>query len=257
MNHVFDILILDISKIVIPNKFLHKSTVQYLQSIIYPYFEIMINSNNVEEIKTWISLTFNESLNRLLLNVINETLETVTFESDEALKRHISNTIVTKLLSELILEASVTFFGTIVLPWDIINSNQELNWNLPVFPNDNRLLITVNINNKEYYHMLTYEFAMGLLAFSLYFENAYTLHSYGSILDNSIVDNRLTDRNLQTVSNYRIKLIDQEDYFYTKSGDFIQGFNTGALWLDLDPKEFIITLEQYDLRTGFPKNITF
>lgn len=165
-------------------------------------------------------------------------------------------TSIIKYLVEQIIQVSgnilfdptdpIALFDTTVLPWDIndaLSQDPELSKIFGV-TNEKALPVTVTISNNTFTHMLTNEFTVGLLLFSVVTTQNFHITLFGHNFDtiNNVVSRYSFDPNSIT---HQYSIIIGDNTYAFNTTDFIQGFTTGALWLNTDPHLFCHTLLSY------------
>lgn len=233
---------------------LHPISIAFLKYLLEPYFQVVKTSTSQDAIVNWISQVFPEH-SAIILKSFNK-------ESNDYIKsgeKAIYNTFADIIKSEGQVD-------TIVLPWDIQQLIKMTNL-ISLFSNkelfmDDKLPVTIEIDNNSFEHKLTADFVLGLLIFSS-LENIkqhFRIVMFGVPFTTDYIqlDTRYRGRDNEFIG-YRIN-IDHHGYKFATS-DFMQGFATGALWNDVDHHQYWSQLREckYDatIRTTSCKSITF
>jgi hypothetical protein len=222
----------------------HPSTIYYIESILEPYNEAMKNATTIDQLIDWIPLAFPEPMRTQLLNIVEGVKAMILNEETQISVA--KDFIINFFLHEFVEKSYETIFGSIVLPWDIINIINHKRWNSIFNVTSSLLYINIWLNDEEYTHEVSFELAMGILAFKLNMNYAYDVVLFGSQLESKIVLDRFTHEDLQQFLKYRIWINGTTEYIYFDTAEFMQGFISGSLWIGINPHDLIISLDFFD-----------
>jgi hypothetical protein len=260
------------------NHTLHQTSIVYIQTLILPYVQVLEPAAG-EDIARWIPLAFPENLANAITSEFNQNVESMKLEyqlqeitEEQAMAG--KNSIIEYIINEILQAADVLDSDesggsdyVTIFPWDIqrcIAEDVELSQlfgitpdqkTLPriskIFPVERTLSslpIIVMIGPQKFTHMLTIEFAMGLLLFS---DPAVGNHDYHI----TMFDIPLTTDFSMIVNNNRYTLAGEGDRHFKvtvadriyrfDTPDFMHGFSTGAMWANVDHHLYWKDLTQY------------
>lgn len=180
----------------------------------------------------------------------------------------IKTSVVTKFLGAFLIPDMVCRLPKgidIILPWDITTAlTKEVSWkgfeDIPMnryifsainFDNFDELPVKVRVDHKSIKLNLTQDFAIGILLFSVEMHMNFNM----CMFDNELGANYLTENHCTPYFfTHKKSLIyrspkyvvtTREGKYAFSSLEFIQGFNTAAEWINIDPDLFITELTQY------------
>lgn len=248
-----------------PHCYIHPTSIAYIQSLLIPFVEV-IDPAPLEGVLQWIPLAFPGELaehatSELLKARLNTIKELEKLEEDPAVQTAAKDAIIQYIVERLIElggNKARDVNDNIIIPWDIqrgISNDMELSEMFHI-PEDTKILpVTVTVGQQQFTHMLTDEFTVGLLVFSLpnVGNNNFNITLFGTPFNTDYLThgdrrNRFTDRfadygDDEVPTNYSVN-IDGVSYFFNIT-DFMQGFATGALWIGVDNHKYWSNLLEY------------
>jgi hypothetical protein len=149
----------------------------------------------------------------------------------------------------------------IISPWRVISTishhmielynsaKYDVNMSTPPFNLDsNKLPIEVMLNDKIKQHFVTEDFCFGILLFAKLSGSTYKLSMFGQPLDFDIVNNQYTLNDWDDFRQYKM-IINQREFVYFDSEEFIRGFVTGSDLCKFDHRlywEKFYSLNEYE-----------
>jgi hypothetical protein len=257
------------------------TTVSYIQSLLRPYAEAIEMATDVEGIQAWIPQVFPGELGSHVLHKMNTDVK----EVDKLVAA--KNSVIEYLMSMILELASRDVKSSndeTVLPWDIqraIGEDEELAPLFGITRSDNQLPVSVVVNEQVFTHMLTMEFTIGLLLFStknvsdhdffitmfdapLTSEYLYPtsddqvsehFHRFDyAPVPNDIYGAEFSAAVASTGAKFSVEVAGTQYGFNTT--DFMQGFATGAQWIEVDHHAYWKNLLSYS-PTGEATAISF
>lgn len=247
------------------NNICHPTSIAYIQSILLPLFELIKATTTRRDLQRVIAkMPLNISnivkekmrlrrINTLVELSTNEEKKTTNLLEDPEILSSDKISILTYLVNEIASLVSKQSRNTNndkhILPWDVYSAiSNDPNFSILFGLTEKKaaLPVTIMFDTKQYQHVLTEEFTMGLLLFS---DPATT--SVGKPLikvvmfgipftsDFILYNEKSRNRFHETKNNvdyYRAYVSDQKYTFL--SDEFIRGFTTGALWMNVDPHRY-------------------
>ena len=234
--------------------------VGYLRELLLPHARAMESDifNNRENLMTLITRAYTGRVLRYVLTSLE------TFEKTKRLTLgRVKEAVIFGLLIAIIKESKVRDrSGKYITPWKIktqlkLKENADIGM---IFYEDDEyddeddenyeyepstLPVTVNINGNIYEHNMSENLVLGTLALYRLLNINHPLSMFGSnFTDFNDILGELT-RNNET--NGFSVVVGQDTFFFHKERDmkeFIQGLQTAALWIGVDPKQYVVNLTQ-------------
>ena len=241
----------------------HPTTIAYIQTLLTPYAEALEPAQDVESIRQWVPLAFKGELINHALSEMNKAIEAAEANNTDALSAG-KVAAIEHLVAEIIEISGNNarqFEATIVLPWDVqasVSDDIELSEMLNITKGDNRLPVTVTIGPQSFTHMLTRDFTVGLLAFSLaagvdfnitMFETPFSADYF--VEDDDKHTGYVYYDGLALQSMFTVDINGKTYTFITP--DFMQGFATGASWSGVDHHVYWSELTRHFNEAGDPQ----
>jgi len=243
-----------------PNAYLHPTSVSYILSLLTPYSDTILPAS-IESITAWIPSAFSGTLAIDALKALNSTSNNTT---DETRKYHLFALLIRTLIISVV--NTWTLHDTkddTILPWNIqhaISITPDLSSAFSIPPDSTLLAVTVTIGPQLFTHMLSLEFTVGLIVFSLATKNDFNITLFGSPFTTDYIYPVHTDQVDELYSpalfnscfhlypdiiskHYSVVVAKELYSFYTP--DFMHGFSTGSQWANLDHHKFWSKLIQY------------
>jgi hypothetical protein len=237
------------------------TTMAYARMLLAPYQQALMQSDNPQALKAWMTQAFPESIQMEL----TEEIDAKEGDKGEPLTGpEIRNDILEHMASGLLGAiddhhiASET--DVAVLPWDIAPSIYD-EW-APLFGIDKTktvLPVTVTIGPQQFTHNLTLEQALGLLLFSRVSGSNFQPVMFGVPLtyfedpeEHSRFDVSDTPTHFPC---YRVNV--NGDVYQFKSPDFMHGIATGAMWAGVDHHAYWSDLQQWTAPDAQPIPLNF
>ena len=231
------------------------ATIGYIQVLLTPYAEAIEQEQNVESIRQWVRLIFKGELIRTALASLDEAIdfENMIHGHDHHIalvKAAVIENIINEIMDASAAAALSIPGNRLVLPWnvyDAISTDTELSETFSMFPINPILLpVTIIIGGESFTHNLSEEFVLGLLVFSSETGSNYGVIMFGSQLSTKDIvgeqDHIGIYRNIAYINRiyygldplqYILTTIDKRRYTF-QTADFLQGFATGAMWMNVD-----------------------
>ena len=205
-----------------PKLSLSNIAIGYIQSLLHPLANLA-DDILVKHITDW-ALTIPYNLIASQMQVILEN----NLAKDDMFEYLISE------LLQLVENITLDYEDDVMTPWDIqsaISNHDKLTLLFNIKEGSEQLPLSVTINNKSFIHMLSEDFAFGLLLFSLPTVGNYEFNMtmfgvpFGRDIPARFNENKLDP-------GYTVEVSGRKYSFTT--ADFMQGFATGALWAGVD-----------------------
>lgn len=255
------------------------TTITYIQLLLKTYAEALVLATDLSSIKQWLPIVFPGKLAMEMLNVIMEAVrsqfrkefgqemegqggyinpahinilvDTIINNNEDVFNRKDSfvasakQVIIEHLISTICMKVGINANDQHVLPWDVqeaIVKDKELSTLFGITVQT--LPVTIKIGDKDHIHQFTADFTAGLF-FSVMNNNDYQITMFGS----DVGLNYQSRYHKQVQPVYSIHVKDVKIYFNTP--DFIQGFMTGAMWLNVNYQDYLhdLILHQGDTVT--------
>lgn len=238
------------------------TTIAYLQYLLLPYSEEIVQLTTRDDINNWID--------QVLLNDVAKLAHNAANNPNHQTLSEVHNAVIDYLLGE-ILELSGNHVkdmnDIIVLPWDIqysIGNDMILSKIFNIMATDNKLPAIITVRGLPFNHMVSLDLVTGLFLFC----QVGGFHIDIEIFNVSLIDYYFIQKDTYLIRsrylNNRFSLYSVEVNGYRfkfDSRDFMQGFTTGSLWFNVDPKLYWSNLLSYtrDSITGtvLSSSITF
>jgi len=227
-------------------------SVSYIKELLQPFVLGLNNIETVEAIKAWTYTILTPELSKYAVSSIDTEIRN---RDPEPVKIVLCarNAIFQYLVAEIIELLFAN--GTILLPWDIqtaIGSDPELSKIFGILKDQKVLPVTISIDGNQFKHLISLEFICGLSVMLLshtagtkidiYMSDVLFSKDYVNVskfiseypsnyeMGQSPIHSRISD------SNFSI-IVDNTKYYFD-TGDFVQGFATGASWLNVDHRQY-------------------
>ena len=279
MNAVTPEFIANVGRQVHPGTKFHPSTLTYIATLLTPYAD-SINMATVPQVLDWIPRAFPGELAKHALSEATKAdtkkkqelkIDTDTEEVSKAVRTAVIEYIIAEI-TELSGNVAADHVDSTVLPWDAqtaIGYDTELSKMFGITATDKQLPVTITIDGQLFTHMLTREFAAGLLLFSApsVANHDFNITIFGQRWDPSYID-QAAKRNMWDIDlsrfevglkngyQYELEVIGTVEPYWFNTTDFMQGFATGAQWLGVDHHHYWRRLVQHD-PNGSETEITF
>lgn len=213
---------------------LHQSAINYIVFYVTGYQEILMSTDNINDILNWSQQVFPET-------VVIDILEQVPKVLGDNVNSQIINQkerIISLFISYIIKLSNSKYE---LLPWDlqtsIIINDKKLKESL-VLPDTNIIPIIVVINNATFTHFITEETLAGILLISSVSSTDFNVICFDSTFDMNYFTNINEKFLLKDDNKKKYKItIDNVQYAFDTL-DFIKGIKTGCEWIDKDHKNY-------------------
>lgn len=260
--------IINIMHQVHPDQSITPSAIVYLQQLLAPYFEASQTITSVPSIFEWVKQSLTGELakhaySEVAKAVIKKDRNVQDFGGEDPEFIAIAlNAFFEYIIAEC-LELSgnlVHYSDNQITPWDLqraIINDTELAITFDLSKEDHTLPVTITIGNKNYLHNLSLEFLTGICALAEVTHQSWTFMVFDHPFTLSPADD--DERPLHAINSNREQPtysthISQINYtFYTP--EFIQGIQTAALWLNVDPHSHVDDIILHD--NGVDTVLTF
>jgi hypothetical protein len=225
-----------------PGKILHATSVAYIQYLLTGIVDALGGAENFEEIKLKIQAVFPGDLARIgTLKFIEAVCNSNSLDN--------AKRVLLEYLASEILDLRDTDY-LIILPWEIqksIGKDTELSQLLGINSTDTTLHVSFIMSPHLFASCLNEEFTMGLLLFLKNLNHHVKINIFGAFLTTDYFSFKETkDLPLKYVVGdvlndvypfkYKVTVGDR-DYTFS-SIDFMHGFSTGAMCLNLDHHDY-------------------
>lgn len=247
-----------------PDNKYHASTIAYVQTLLKPYAEAIETATSVDGIAQWVPLALpgelakhaNSEMNKFVGKVRNG--EDTTRDEVTAAKTAVIEYLIAEIL-ELAGNETRNAYDVTSFPWDVqlgIAKDEELSKMFGVVLGTDTLPVTVSVGPQKFTHMLSFDFVAGLLLFSHPSVDNRDFHvtmfevpldpSYMVPRDNEDTTFRYSYDEAGDhgyLQNYTVKAAGRQFTFRTPA--FMQGFATGASWINVDHHKYWTELKDY------------
>lgn len=220
-----------------PNKNLLSTTISYLQELFQPYDNLLGPINDLNTLQQWIHNDLQGDLASHSISWIHRALRKNPADIHLA-----KQTLFEYLLGEILELAgnlAESYGDNNVTPWDILSvTNTDEEFQAVLKPqSQTEIPVTVRVGSEYFIHNMTFEFFSYVSSFS--FDPIIS----GVLFDISYVTNE--NRFNNPGKRFHPYSFDFSEYFpiFFDTTSFIQGFNTGCLWSNLNFKG---TITQYN-----------
>lgn len=196
----------------------------YVNELIKPYMNVLIQADSKESIMNWIPMVFIGDYQR-------EILEAVNLASDTDTAR---NEVIRVMVEKMLSLADKTAIG-VITPWDISKSRDEQLTTL-FGPISEQLPIQVTVGSNVYTHNLSQDFLFGLLNM-LHGNPEYLFRVGDHPITLNIIMNSYDVNDDRKRTSYLAQLPQGE--FAFSSSEVIQGLVTASEWLNIDPHSYV------------------
>ena len=218
------------------------STTATLKAMLQPYANAMAPATTLEQLVQWVRQVFtNEEL--------RDYIESTLYDRDDTDRDP-------KRLQQAVLRAMLdniyNYKPEYLTPWDVIRTG--------LFPTIDNITVTITIGPSNYDHIISQDLAEGLYMIIRHYPHI-QMSIYGEIVNEDVftkgffTSKTMMSSDFYYEANLIINNINHHVFF--SSGDYIQGINTGALWVGLDPKLIIVRLIKFDNYTQQQIPLTF
>lgn len=223
----------------------HQSSISYIKYIMNDFVNF-IEKSNVNDIIKWIPFNITGKSMHILMDHINE-IRALAYKNNESDDNILCDEIIKLEMVKYILSIIMVLSTVIandenddtILPWDIqfaINSNKDLS---KLFPSNN-FPLDISIDNNNFIHYVSYEFAGGLLTL---INNNHNIKI--SIFGENIMDTNLLKRFISASDKKYVLSINNIKYHFN-SNEFTQGLITYSSWFDINYNKFLSDFYELD-----------
>jgi hypothetical protein len=199
----------------------------YVQFMIKPYIDTMLQADSLESLLNWIPLVFEAEYLEAIKSAVEQSPDVDTAR----------NEIVRIIVETWVSLANANAYN-VITPWTL-SATKDVQLSKLFGEPSNEIVVTVAVGANKYEHSLTQDFIFGL--FSLLNGNPeYTFYIGESVVT---VEDIVSDYVCDDVAEQTLYIADLGiGRFAFSTPDVVRGVSTAAKWLNVDPNEYVKNL---------------